>query len=70
MKKTYQIEIEEILQKVVRIKANTLDEAITIARERYRNEEYILNEDDFKGVEFSEYRDEIIKSKNKRELER
>ena len=43
MQKTYNIEIEETLQKVVKIKANSLDEAIDIAKERYRNEEYILD---------------------------
>lgn len=70
MQKTYKIEIEETLQKVVEIQANSLDEAIDIAQERYRNEEYILNEDDFKGAEFSEYKDEVIKQKNKKERER
>ena len=58
------------LQKVVEIQANSLDEAINIAQERYRNEEYILNEDDFKGAEFSEYKDKVIKQKNKKERER
>lgn len=70
MQKTYKIEIEETLQKVVEIQANSLDEAINIAQERYRNEEYILNEDDFKGAEFSEYKDKVIKQKNKKERER
>lgn len=70
MAKTFEIEIEELLQKVVKIKANSLDEAISIARDRYKNEEYILNEDNFMGVEFSEYKDEVIKQKNKKERER
>lgn len=70
MQKTYNIEIEEILQKVVKIKANSLDEAIDIAKERYRNEEYILDENDFKGAEFSEYKDEVIRRKNKNDRER
>lgn len=68
--KVYQIEIEETLQKVVKIKADSLDDAISIAEERYRNEEYILNEDNFMGAEFREYKDEIIKQKNKKERER
>lgn len=70
MSKIYEIEIEETLQKVVKIKANSLDEAIDIAKERYRNEEYILDENDYKGAEFSEYRDEVIRRKNKNERER
>ena len=52
MQKTYNIEIEETLQRVVKIEASSLDEAIDIAKERYRNEEYILDENDFKGTEF------------------
>lgn len=70
MSKVYQIEIEETLQKVVKIKADSLEDAISIARERYRKEEYILNEDNFMGAEFSEYKDEVIKQKNKKERER
>ncbi len=70
MSKVYQIEIEETLQKVVEIKANSLDEAIDIVQEKYRNEEYILNEDDFKGAEFSEYKDEVTKQKKHKEMER
>lgn len=70
MQKTFKIEIEEVLQKVVEIKANSLDEAIDIAQERYYDEEYILNEDDYKGAEFREYKDEVIKQKNKKERER
>lgn len=70
MKKTYQIEIEETLQKVVKIKANSLCEALEIARKGYRDEEYILDYEDFKEVEFSEYKDEVIKKKKWKERER
>lgn len=70
MAKVYKIEIEETLQKVVEIQASSLDEAISIAQEIYSNEEYILNEDDYKGAEFREYKDEVIRQKNKKEWER
>ena len=63
MGKEYEIEIEETLQKVVKIKANSLNEAINIAKEKYSNEEYILDYQDYKGKEFSEYKDEIVKEK-------
>jgi hypothetical protein len=63
MGKEYEIEIEETLQKVVKIKANSLNEAINIAKEKYSNEEYILDYQDYKGTEFSEYKDEIVKEK-------
>ena len=51
MSKIYNIEIEEILQKVVKIKANSLEEALQIVDERYSNEEYILDYQDYKGTE-------------------
>lgn len=37
MQKIYKIEIEETLQRVVDIQANSLDEAIDIAQDRYSN---------------------------------
>lgn len=57
MKRIYKIEIEELLQRVVEIEAENVNEAIRIAKEKYRKEEYVLDENDFKGVEFSEYED-------------
>ena len=68
MNKVYEIEIEEILQKVVKVEANSLEEAIDIAREKYSNEEYVLDYQDHKDTEFREYKDEVIKqnkSKNR-----
>lgn len=56
--KIYNIEIEELLQRVVRVKANSLDEAIDKVEEEYRNEKYVLDYNDFKGVEFREFKDE------------
>ena len=69
MAKTFNIEIEETLQKVVQVKADSLNEAINKVEEKYKNEEYILNEDDFKGVDFNEYIDIPKKQRNNR-LER
>ena len=63
MNKNYEIKIEETLRKVVRINANSLNEAINIAKEKYSNEEYILDYQDYKGTEFREYKDEIVKEK-------
>lgn len=57
MKRIYRIEIEELLQRVVEIEAENVNEAISKAKEKYRNEKYVLDENDFKGVEFSEYED-------------
>ena len=57
MKRIYKIEIEELLQRVVEIEAENVNEAIRIAKEKYRKEEYVLDENDFNGVKFSEYKD-------------
>lgn len=61
MAKTYKIEIEELLQHVYDIESNSLEEAIDIAREKYSNEEYVLDCQDYKGTEFREYKDEVFK---------
>lgn len=66
MSKIYEIEIEETLQKVVKIEANSIDEAIDIAKEKYSNQEYILDYQDYKDTEFREYKDEVIKQKNQK----
>lgn len=69
MSKVYDIEIEETMQKVVKIKANSLNEAIDIAQNRYSNQEYILEDEVYKGVEFREYKDEVIKEKKQKNRE-
>lgn len=70
--RTYKVEIEEILQNVYDIEANSLEEAINIAEERYRNEEYILEAEDLKKTNFREYQDEVARDEKskKKELER
>ncbi len=70
--RTYKVEIEEILQNVYDIEANSLEEAINIAEERYRNEEYILEAEDLKKTNFREYKDEVTRDEKpkKKELER
>ncbi len=70
MPKVYKIEIEETLQRVVEIEANSPEEAIDIAQNRYSNQEYILDYEDYKGVEYREHKDEVIKEKKHKEMER
>ena len=70
MEKTYKIEIEETSQRVVKVKANSLDEAIDIVQNKYYNQEYVLDSEDYKGVDFREYKDEVVKNKNKKDRER
>lgn len=69
MSKVYEIEIEEILQKVVKIEADSLEDAMDIAREKYSKEEYVLDYQDYKDTEFREYKDEVLKEKKTKNRE-
>lgn len=69
MNKNYEIEIEETLRKVVKINANSLEEAIDIAREKYSNEEFVLDYQDYKNTDFREYRNEVLKKKKEKNRE-
>mgnify|MGYP003483316581 CR=1 FL=1 len=51
--KTFQIEIMETLAVVKNIEAETLEQAIAIAKEQYMNEEIVLDATHFIDVEFS-----------------
>lgn len=45
--KEYDIEIEEILRRVVSVKANNIDEAIEEVSQQYHNEEIVLDSSNF-----------------------
>jgi len=49
------VEVEEVLQKLVAIKADSKEEALKRAKEKYKNCELILNEEDFKETSFKIY---------------
>ena len=51
--KTFQIEVKETLAGVRNIEAETLEQAIAIAKEQYLNEEIVLDSNHFIDVEFS-----------------
>ena len=51
--KTFQIEVKETLAVVRNIEAETLEQAIAIAKEQYFNEEIVLGANHFIDVEFS-----------------
>ena len=48
----YEIKIEEILQRTVKVKAENRDEAVRKVIKMYRNEEIILGAEDFIDVNF------------------
>lgn len=62
--KTYEIEITETLQRVVKVEANSEDEAYNIVSQKYKNEEIVLDDSDFVDNEITHY----LYSENKREL--
>ena len=66
MNKNYEIEIEETLRKVVKINANSLEEALDIAIEKYSKEEFVLDYQEYKNTDFREYRNEVLKEKKKK----
>lgn len=70
--KNYKVEIEEILQNVYDIKANSIEEAINIAQERYYDEEYMLDEKNLKETNFREYPNKLMREEKtkKRDMER
>jgi uncharacterized membrane protein len=53
--KTYSIEIQEFLSKIVEVEANSEDEAISIVRKMYRNEEIVLDASDYVTTEIDIY---------------
>lgn len=63
--KKYKIEVEEILQDVYEIEANSLEEAIDIAEEKYRNEEIILSPEAIKETNFRSFGEQLEKDQKK-----
>ena len=62
--KKYLVEITETLQKQITITANSREEAEQKVKEKYRNEEIILNESDYIDTEFT-----VLKEKRIRDIE-
>ena len=60
----YKIEVEEILQKVCEISADTLEEAIDIAKEKYYIEEIVLEPECIKETNFREFNN--LRNKDKK----
>lgn len=54
----FNIQLKEILRRVVEIEAETLEEAIDIAKDMYQNEEIVLDADDFAFVGITEETDD------------
>ena len=50
--KEYAVRITETLHKDVYIEAESEEQAVEQAKKNYKNQDYILDADNFKGVEF------------------
>ena len=55
---TYQVEIIEYLVRIVKVEAASKDEAYHKVRKMYKNEEIVLDEDDYLLTKFKEFKDE------------
>ncbi len=53
--KTFEIEITETLQRVVKVKANSENEAYSIVKQQYINEEIVLDDSDLLNNEINHY---------------
>ncbi len=47
----YMIEINEMLSRIIDIEADSKEDALKIAREKYRNEEIVLDSDDYQSTD-------------------
>lgn len=56
----FQIEISETLSRIVSVKANDINEAIQKVREQYRQNDIVLNSEDFISVDFNEIDNSIV----------
>lgn len=62
MEQEFDVEIKEVLSRVERVKAESLDDAINKAMDMYYSEQIVLNSEDMKGVDFSLYSDKQLPS--------
>lgn len=45
--KTFKIEVQEFLSRIVEVEANSKDEAVSLVRKLYHNQEIVLDASDF-----------------------
>ena len=50
--KTYQIEIKETLSRIIEVKAENENEAFTIVKQMYNDEEIVLDSSDYADTEY------------------
>ena len=55
MEQEFDVEIKEVLSRVQKVKAESLDDAINKAKDMYYAEQIVLGAEDMKGVDFSPF---------------
>lgn len=55
--RNYEISVKEVLERVVRVKANSLEDALAKIQEMYDNEEIVLDSTDFQDYEITPLND-------------
>ena len=68
--KEFEIEITETLQKTVKIRAESREEAEAIAQEKWNRCEIVLDSENFIEADFSTISEKEIKPRRKGEMER
>ena len=58
--KMFKIEIREVLSRVIKVTSKTQTDAILKVQEMYRNEEIVLDSEDYISTEFKVSRDNLI----------
>ena len=58
--KNYKINIQETLSRIIEIEAENEDIALEIVKNKYKNEELVLDNDDFVCVEIGIQNEELI----------
>jgi len=53
--KKYKIEVEEILQRVIEVEAESFEEALEIIEKKYKKEKIVLDWEDFVDVSFRKF---------------
>lgn len=67
--KEFDIEIKETLEKIVTVEAESKEEAMEKVQEAYYNSEYILDSEDFTGVDFSAQTEREIEEQQKETMD-
>ena len=62
----YEIEITETLQRTEIIEAESLGEAIDKAMDMYYSQKIVLDSEDMKGVEFTQFNEEAVEKERER----